>query len=64
MKMLSSFTHPHVVPNLYEFLSYAEHKGRYLKMFVPLPVDFHSIERNTMEVNLDLQQFNYQSSSQ
>jgi len=26
MKMLSSFTHPHVVSNLYEFLSSAEHK--------------------------------------
>ncbi len=26
MKMFSSFTHPHVIPNLYEFLSYVEHK--------------------------------------
>ncbi len=24
MKMLSSFTHPHVIPKLYEFLSYVE----------------------------------------
>jgi len=24
-----SFTHPHVVPNLYEFLSSSEHKRRY-----------------------------------
>ncbi len=31
MKILSSFTHPRVVPNLYEFLCSAEHKGRYLK---------------------------------
>ncbi len=29
MKILSSFTHPQVVPNLYEWLCSAEHKGRY-----------------------------------
>ncbi len=29
MKILSSFTHPQVVPNLYEVLCSAEHKGRY-----------------------------------
>ncbi len=29
MKILSSFTHPQVVPNLYEFLCSAEHKGIY-----------------------------------
>ncbi len=29
MKILSSFTHPQVVPNLYECLWSAEHKGRY-----------------------------------
>ncbi len=29
MKILSSFTHPQVVPNLYERLCSAEHKGRY-----------------------------------
>ncbi len=29
LKILSSFTHPQVVPNLYEFLCSAEHKGRY-----------------------------------
>ncbi len=29
MKILSAFTHPQVVPNLYEFLCSAEHKGRY-----------------------------------
>ncbi len=27
--ILSSFTHPQVVPNLYEYLCSAEHKGRY-----------------------------------
>ncbi len=29
MEILSSFTNPQVVPNLYEYLSSAEHKGRY-----------------------------------
>ncbi len=29
MKILSSFTHPQVVPNLYECLCSAEHKGIY-----------------------------------
>ncbi len=29
MKILSSFTHPQVVPNLYECLCSAEHRGRY-----------------------------------
>jgi len=28
MKILSVFTHPHVVPNLYVFICCAEHKGR------------------------------------
>jgi len=31
MKILSSFTHPQVVPNLNDFLSSAEHKVRYLE---------------------------------
>jgi len=31
MKILLSFTHPHVVANLYEFLSSTEHKGRYFE---------------------------------
>jgi len=29
--ILSVFTHPHVVPNLYVFICSAEHKGRYLE---------------------------------
>ncbi len=29
MKMLSSFTHPHAVPNLYKFISYTERRRRY-----------------------------------
>jgi len=31
MKILSVFTHPHVVPNLSVFICTAEHKGRYLE---------------------------------
>jgi len=31
MKILSVFTHPHVVPNLYVLICSAEHKGRYLE---------------------------------
>jgi len=30
-KKLSSFTHPQVVPNLYEILSSVEHKRRYFE---------------------------------
>ncbi len=31
MKIISSFTHPQVVPTLYEFLSFVEHKIRYFE---------------------------------
>ncbi len=31
MEILSSFTHPQVVPNLYEFLSSAEHTNNVIK---------------------------------
>ncbi len=31
MKILSSFIHPHIVPNLYEFLSSVEHKIMYFE---------------------------------
>ncbi len=31
MKILSSFTHPQVVPNLYEFFSVAKHKRRHFE---------------------------------
>ncbi len=43
MKMLSSFTHPHVVPNLYVFLFYAEHKNNIFWKTKELLVhiDFH-----------------------
>jgi len=31
MKILSVFTYPHVVPNLYVFICSPEHKERYLE---------------------------------
>ncbi len=56
MKIMSSFTNPQVVPNLYEFLCSAKHKGRnFEESFVTRlfwgPIDFHSRKKNTMEVN-------------
>lgn len=41
MKILSSFTHPQVVLNLYEFLSSAEHKEDILKNVSNQRQDFH-----------------------
>ncbi len=29
--LFQNVVHPHVIPNLYEFLSYAEHKRRYFE---------------------------------
>ncbi len=51
IKIVSSFSHPHVVPNLYKFLSYVEHKRRYSEEFcrtkhLLVPIDFHSREIN------------------
>jgi len=42
MKSLSSFTHPQVVAKLYEFLSSAEHNGRYFEERLFGTIDFHS----------------------
>ncbi len=47
IKIVSSFSHPHVVPNLYTFLSYVEHRRRYSEEFcrtkhLLVPIDFHS----------------------
>jgi len=56
MKIMSSFTHPQVVLNLYEFLSSAEHKRRtWVTEQLMDRIDFHSMEgeKNTMEVNGD-----------
>jgi len=33
MKILSSFAHPQVVPNLYEFILSAEHKRKYFEEY-------------------------------
>ncbi len=61
MKIVSSFTHPHDVPNLYEFLSFVVHKRRYLRMLVikqlMVPIDFHSISFPTMEVMFSSSEF-------
>ncbi len=66
--MIQAINQLKVVPNLYKFLSYAEHKRRYFKEFwrtkkLLVPIDFRSSERNTMEVNGDHQLFDYQHSS-
>jgi len=57
MKILSLFIHPQVVAKLYEFLSSAEHKGRYFEeqlqpnsCLVPL-TSIVEKKKNTMEVN-------------
>ncbi len=51
INILSSFTHPHVVPNLYELLSYVEHNFWRILVIKHLmvPTDFHSIYFSTME---------------
>ncbi len=45
MKVLSSFTHPQVVPDLYEWVSSVEHKRRYFEenQTVAVAIDFSSI---------------------
>ncbi len=68
MKILSSFIHPQVVPNLYECLCSAEHKGRYSEECGKQSsfwgtIDFHSIVNNSMEVNGAPKQPGYKLSS-
>ncbi len=68
MKILSSFTHPQVVPSLCEFLCSAEHKGRYSEECGKTEpfwgtIDFHSIFFPTMEVNGAPKQPGYKLSS-
>ncbi len=61
------FHGPHFIPNLFNFISYVEHKIRYFgecgrtKQLL-VPIDFYR-EWNTMEVNGDHQLFDYQNSS-
>ncbi len=48
MKVASSFTHPCVVPNLYDFSSSVEHKEDILKNVnqrTLVPIDFHCMEK-------------------
>jgi len=52
MKILSSFTHPHVVPNLYEFLYSVKHKIYFEECWYEYIVWGGE---NTMEVNGFLQ---------
>ncbi len=68
MKILSSFTLPQVVPNLYECLCSAEHKGRYSEECGKTEqfwgtIDFHSIFFPTMEDNGAPKQPGYKLSS-
>ncbi len=58
MKILSSFTQPKVVPNLYECVCY-EHKGRYSEAVLD-----HSIFSPTIEVNDAPKQPDYKLSSE
>ncbi len=66
MKILSSFTHPQVVPNLYLFLSSAEHKifwviCTWVNEWWPLTVLYFF--PHTLEVSGYQQLFGYQHSS-
>ncbi len=47
MAILSSFTHPQVVPNLYECLSSVQHKRRYFEDFY---FDFSSMKHKPQDV--------------
>jgi len=46
MEILSSYTHPHVVPNLYDFFYSAEYTRRYVLdiLHVLDPIDFHCMD--------------------
>ncbi len=68
MKIMSSFTHPHIVPNLYECLCSAEHKGRYSEECVKqsssrAPLTSMVFSFPTMEVNGAPKQPGYKLSS-
>ncbi len=70
MQILSSFTHPQVVPNLYECLSSAEHKVRYFEecgklssSVVTLTSIVFLVVFPTMEVNGAPKQPSYKLSS-
>ncbi len=68
MLILSSFTHPQVVPNLYECLSSAEHKVRYFEECGKLSSSVVTLTSivfvfPTMEVNGATKQPSYKLSS-
>ncbi len=53
IKTLSSFAHLHVVPNLYDFLSSAEHKTKYYEdIFVKKDwnTDFHCKDKKHWDI--------------
>jgi len=52
MKILSSFTHPQVIPNLHVFICSAVHKGSYLVLIkqISIPIDYTSMY--FLEVNV------------
>ncbi len=61
---LSSYTHPHVVPNLYDFLSSVKYKIRcFAECVLLFPIDFNDVDKNNMEVNGDQKLFDFQHSS-
>ncbi len=69
MTILSSFTHPHVVPNLYECLCSAEHKGIYSEecgkqSSSGAPLTSIVFIFPTMEVNCAPKQSDYKLSSE
>ncbi len=69
MKILSSFTHPQVVPNLFECVCSAEHKGRYSEEWGKqsssgAPLTYIVFFFPTMEVNGAPKQPDYKLSSE
>ncbi len=64
MKIMSLFTRPQFDPNLYEFLFLVNTKRRMLgNKQLPVAIDFHSMEKITMEAKGYRQLFGYQHSS-
>ncbi|MGL5597903.1 MAG: hypothetical protein ACRDDA_07235 [Aeromonas sp.] len=56
MKIVSSYTHPHVVSNLYEFLSSAEQKGRYLEECTDILLNIFLSVQQKKEIHTGLKQ--------
>ncbi len=62
-RLLSSFTNHQVVPNLYEFLSFAEHKSGKILIAKQLTVAIDIYFFHTIEFNGYHQLFGYQDFS-